>query len=883
MKRTWLLRILAVAAIWVIVSRFAEIEKLATTLGGAEWEWVLLAALLQALFYGVYALLYQASFRAVEVESRFRDLLPVTFASVFVNVVAPGSGTALWVDDALRRGQSGARAAAGTVLVKVADFSTFFVVLVVGMVYLFLRHELKAYEIVGALLLVLTIGGWAALLLLGVWAPNAFERFLGWVQRRINGLFTWARRPASLSPDWPLRSTQEFRQAGLAVRSRPRRLVVPLALGLLAQVVDLLSLYALFLAVGEPVGIGVVVTGFAVGVLFWIVAVTPQGIGVVEGVMPLALVSLGVPPAKALAVTIGFRGLGFWLPFAVGFALIGRVRSFRPTGRRQLVASTIEIVALLTGLMGVVNVLSAVTPSLTERLRLIEGAWPLEVRYGGHLTATLAGFGLIALATGLFRRKRIAWVLTMVVLLVSVVSHLVKGLDYEEAGLAAALAVWLLLLRSHFQALSDPPSIRQGLRTLVGAVAATLAYGVAGFYILDHHFQVNFGLASALRQTIVMFTEFYDPHLQPITGFGRYFAQSIYLVGATTFGYAAYMLARPVLLRAPATPADRTRARAIVEAHGCSSLAPFALLDDKQYLFTSGGSVIAFVVRGRIAVTLGDPIGPPEAVPAAIAEFQAFCRRHDWQPTFFQVMPDHLDAYRPEGFTIACIGHEAIVDLRTFQLAGKAGREFRPQVRRLTNLGYETVVLAPPLSAGQIEELRLVSDEWLARMHGVEKRFSLGWFDDDYLRRCPVMVVRTADGTISAFANMLAEFQLNEVTIDMMRHRDDAVSGTMDFLFVNLFLWAQEEGYDTFNLGLSPLAGVGAEAGDPVVERAFHFMFENTSRFYDFKGLHRFKSKFRPSWSPRYLAYPGAISLLGVLHAILRAQSGGAGLLSYLR
>jgi len=247
------------------------------------------------------------------------------------------------------------------------------------------------------------------------------------------------------------------------------------------------------------------------------------------------------------------------------------------------------------------------------------------------------------------------------------------------------------------------------------------------------------------------------------------------------------------------------------------------------------------------------------------------------------VMPDHLDAYRLDGFTIACIGHEAIVDLRTFQLAGKAGREFRPQVRRLTNLGYETVVLAPPLSAGQIEELRLVSDEWLARMHGVEKRFSLGWFDDDYLRRCPVMVVRTADGTISAFANMLAEFQLNEVTIDMMRHRDDAVSGTMDFLFVNLFLWAQEEGYDTFNLGLSPLAGVGAEAGDPVVERAFHFMFENTSRFYDFKGLHRFKSKFRPSWSPRYLAYPGAISLLGVLHAILRAQSGGAGLLSYLR
>jgi phosphatidylglycerol lysyltransferase len=883
MKRAWVLRILAVAAIWVVVIRFAEIERLAVTLVQARWEWLALAAGLQLLFYALYTVLYQVSFGAVGVESRTRDLLPVMFASVFVNVAAPGSGTALWVDDAIQRGQSGARAAAGTVLVKVADFSTFLLVLVIGLAYLLARHELRTYEVVGAVLLLLIIGGWTALLLLGVWLPGGLERLLGFVRGALARLFARLGRRPPLGEDWARRNTEEFRAAGLALRERPRRLAAPMALGMLAQIVDVLSLYALFLAFGEPATLGLVVTGFAVGVLFWIVAITPQGIGVVEGIMPLALASLGVPATKALAITVGFRGLGFWLPFVVGFALVGRVRSFRPTGRRRLAAATVEVVALLTGLMGVINVLSAITPSLPGRLRLIRGDWPLEVRHGGHLAAALAGFGLVALAGGLLRRKRTAWLLTIAVLAVSVVSHLLKGLDFEEAGLAAALAVWLLLLRSHFQALSDPPSVRQGLTVLAGACVATLAYGVAGFFLLDHHFRANFGFTAALRQTVVMFTEFYDPGLQPITGFGRFFAQSIYLVGAVTFGYALYMLIRPVLMHIPASAEARKRAHAIVEAHGRSSLAWFALLEDKHYFFSSGGSVVAFVVKGRVALTLGDPIGPVDDAAAAISEFQARCRRHDWQPAFFQVLPDYVEHYRAAAFTVAAIGHEAIVGVHTFDLAGKTTKTIRTSVHRLTREGYNAEVLSPPVPQNVLTELREISDEWLATMHGAEKRFSLGWFDDDYIRDAPVMVVRAAGGAITAFANIVTEYQLNEVTVDLMRHRSDAESGTMDFLFVKLIEWAKGEGYDTFNLGLSPLAGVGEQAGDPMAERAFHFVYENISRFYDFKGLHRFKSKFRPTWSPRYVVYPGTLSLPAVLQAIVRAQSGDAGLLGYLR
>jgi phosphatidylglycerol lysyltransferase len=164
---------------------------------------------------------------------------------------------------------------------------------------------------------------------------------------------------------------------------------------------------------------------------------------------------------------------------------------------------------------------------MRSRLRLLEQYSPLQVTHGGHLTSALAGFALLLLADGLWRRKRVAWFLALSVLLASSVTHLLKGLDYEEASLAVLIAILLLITRADFRARSDPPSIRQALLNVVAAVGFTLAYGVTGFYLLDRHFRVSFGLSAAIRQSIVMFTQYYDPGLEPITGFGRYFADSI--------------------------------------------------------------------------------------------------------------------------------------------------------------------------------------------------------------------------------------------------------------------------------------------------------------------------------------------------------------------
>jgi len=57
---------------------------------------------------------------------------------------------------------------------------------------------------------------------------------------------------------------------------------------------------------------------------------------------------------------------------------------------------------------------------------------------------------------------------------------------------------------------------------------------------------------------------------------------------------------------------------------------------------------------------------------------------------------------------------------------------------------------------------------------------------------------------------------------------------------------------------------------------------ERLARFYDFKGVFRWKLKFDPAFEPRDLVYPDPLALPRIALALVKAQSPG-GLLAYLQ
>ena len=147
-------------------------------------------------------------------------------------------------------------------------------------------------------------------------------------------------------------------------------------------------------------------------------------------------------------------------------------------------------------------------------------------------------------------------------------------------------------------------------------------------------------------------------------------------------------------------------------------------------------------IREKWVPVLGDPVGPQEDIPHLLAEFTAFCNRNDWYPAFYQVLPDFLALYQAHGYKTLKIGEEAVVDLPTFTLAGKSHKSLRQTVSRIERKSYTTELYFPPLNNEILKSLKEVSDEWLRSQKGGEKRFSLGWFDAEYIRSCPVIVVK---------------------------------------------------------------------------------------------------------------------------------------------
>lgn len=68
------------------------------------------------------------------------------------------------------------------------------------------------------------------------------------------------------------------------------------------------------------------------------------------------------------------------------------------------------------------------------------------------------------------------------------------------------------------------------------------------------------------------------------------------------------------------------------------------------------------MLKGREAIALGDPIGAKSDRREAIARFKQFCTLNDWQPAFYQTLPDDLELYQSLNFKTLKIGEEAAVD-----------------------------------------------------------------------------------------------------------------------------------------------------------------------------------------------------------------------------
>jgi phosphatidylglycerol lysyltransferase len=298
-------------------------------------------------------------------------------------------------------------------------------------------------------------------------------------------------------------------------------------------------------------------------------------------------------------------------------------------------------------------------------------------------------------------------------------------------------------------------------------------------------------------------------------------------------------------------------------------------LGDKKLLFSDYGD--AFIMYGtyrRTWIALFDPVGEQKSFQELVWRFVEAAREAGCRPVFYQISPGLLSYCADAGLRAFKLGELATVNLRGFDLKGRKGANLRQTASRAARDGLTFSVIAAEDVHTIIGELKVISDAWLADHNTREKGFSLGVFDKDYICAQPVAVLRM-DGAPVAFATIMVTETRMEATVDLMRFMPSAPKGSMDFLFVNILQYLRHAGYASFNLGMAPLSGMSRRSAAPFWDKVGGAMFEHGARFYNFKGLRAFKSKFHPDWEPRYLAVAGSISPLIALIDLTLLISGG--------
>jgi lysyl-tRNA synthetase class 2 len=534
------------------------------------------------------------------------------------------------------------------------------------------------------------------------------------------------------------------------------------------------------------------------------------------------------------------------------------LRPFRATD------SIPRMAAVATGLLGLVNLVSALTPNLAIRGHLLLQVEPIGAIRLMHALAVPASLTLLTLSYYLDRRRRFAWRLAIALLAGLALVNLAKGLDVEEALLSVAGITLLWWGRGEFTAGPDRTQARAALRR-----ASLLALGAVGGLLLVVRIAALHATWSDVVREVVAVSTF---QAGPIA-FTDELAHVPLVLGLTE---AACLLGCLwLLLRPLAGPALRPgtavvgAVERIVRRHGDDSLDYFKLRRDLQHVFDpSGRAVIAYRVESGVLLCAGDPVGPPDAREAAVTEAVLLAERHGLRVGAVGVSEQASEMFGRAGLRRMYLGDEAVVETADFSLEGRAIRKVRQSVTRLEKAGYSfELVRQPQVTRRDREDLEAVSQAWLGGT--TERGFAmaldtlLGPHLDDTL----LAVARAADGRIRGFLHLVPARGGKTFSLSAMRRDPETPNGLTEFLVARSLEALANLGVEELSLNFAALARY-MQAPRTRTERLLGRLARLGNPHFQLESLYRFNSKFAPRWEPRYLVFE---SWPGLLHTALAA------------
>lgn len=538
-----------------------------------------------------------------------------------------------------------------------------------------------------------------------------------------------------------------------------------------------------------------------------------------------------------------------------------------------------RVAGLLTYFIGLLDLASAITPAENSRVKELTRVVPGAFTHAATAATVVSGLLLLMLAHSLRRRKRRAWRAVVALLATSIVLHVVKGLDVEEAVIAAVLLGGLVYYRDEFRAKGDPRTRWRALGVGLLLVGVSYVVGVVVVWVSTPHVVGDHGVLAVARHVAYGLVGVHGPLRYDMPGARAddVVSDTLLALGILTVLTVAYLALRPPEPRPHLTDDDEARLRALLAKQGSrDSLGYFALRRDKSVVWSATGkAAVAYRIVSGVALASGDPIGDPEAWPGAIKEFLAHAADHAWTPAVVGCGEQGGEAWARAGLTVLEIGDEAIVEVEDFTLDGRAMRNVRQCVVHVEREGYTVLVRR----TGEIpeDELAAVRDATSAwRGAETERGFSmsLGRIGDPADPEA-VLVTAYTDGTLRGFLHFVPWGE-NGLSLDVMRRDRTADRGLNEFLIVSALREAKRLGVERISLNFAVFRSAlerGERLGAGPIVRAWRALLIFASRWFQIETLYRFNAKFRPVWEPRYVCYPSVGDVPRIAVAALEAEA----------
>ena len=591
---------------------------------------------------------------------------------------------------------------------------------------------------------------------------------------------------------------------------------------------------------------------FIVAACAGIVSMIPGGLGSFDLIFIWGTDYLGIQNEKIVVLLLLYRIGYLFIPFLVGaFFFIKVYWQKWNTDWGNLPNILIQrishwILTILIFISGLILLLSAALPGVIERLKIAEDIFSLSIISLSHQLSVATGFILLGLSRGIQYKVKRAYYLTIVALFLAVLFSLSKGFDYEEATFLLVVALLLRLSKARFYRESYVKTWGKMFFDIFIIILITLMYLLIGY----------FNLPTSKISIPVKFLPYIITDYQDL-----FYSAFIGLIIAIFIFCIGNFVGKSQKWPMGSSKNQEEKIYEHIHKHNGNVLTHLIFLHDKYVFWNSKGNVLfPFQKYADKIVVLGDLTGEKSEFPRAIEEFLIISDLYGYTTVFYESSSDMLPLLHENGFDFFKLGEEAFVDLENFSLSGKKMKAMRAIKNKFERENFIFEIIKPPLSGDLIQKLKAVSNEWLAGRK--EKGFSLGFFDEAYLNKSELAILKNIHDEVIGFASLMPVYDNSQtISVDLMRFIPSSPSGTMDFIFLSLFEWAKEKGYNQFNLGMAPLSNVGLSKYSFFSEKVAAQIYLHGQVFYHFQGLRKFKEKYNVSWVPKYLAYRKKSSL----------------------